>query len=105
MTGYHTEYLAATILVGLAALAKTLTYLLLQFFVDHLLVGDAIIEQVLFIVLGFSGLARLARFEYISKRNVRSPHCRRHHPPPAQLPVRPHPAPHFHYHADNRPVS
>jgi ATP-binding cassette, subfamily B, bacterial len=59
MTGYHTEYLAATFLVGLAALAKTLTYLLLQFFVDHLLVDDAVIQQVLFIVLGFAGLALL----------------------------------------------
>ena len=59
MSGYHAEYLAATILVGLAAFAKTLTYLLLQFFVDNLLsVGDSI-EPVIFIVLGFVGLAVL----------------------------------------------
>lgn len=57
MSGYHAEYLAATLLVGLAALAKTLTYILLQFFIDHLLAGDAVLEQVLLIVFGFAGLA------------------------------------------------
>ncbi len=59
MSGYHAEYLAATILVGLAALAKTLTYLLLQYFVDDLLGAQAVVQQVLLVVFGFVGLAGL----------------------------------------------
>ena len=59
MSGYHAEYLAATILVGLAALAKTLTYILLQYFVDDLLGAQAAMEQVLLVALGFVGLAGL----------------------------------------------
>lgn len=59
MSGYHAEYLAATILVGLAALAKTLTYILLQYFVDDLLGAQAAMQQVLLVVFGFVGLAGL----------------------------------------------
>lgn len=59
MSGYHAEYLAATILVGLAALAKTLTYILLQYFVDDLLNAQAAVQQVLLVVFGFVGLAGL----------------------------------------------
>jgi len=59
MNGYQWHYLAATLLVGLAALSKTITYLLLQFFVDHYLnVSDAV-YPVIFIALGFVGLAVL----------------------------------------------
>jgi ATP-binding cassette, subfamily B, bacterial len=59
MSGYHAEYIAATIFVGLAALSKTLTYLLLQYFVDHMLVPGAAVQPVIFIALGFVGLAVL----------------------------------------------
>jgi ATP-binding cassette subfamily B protein len=59
MSGYHAEYLAATFFVGLAALSKTLTYILLQNFVDQMLVTGATVQPVIFIVLGFVGLAVL----------------------------------------------
>ena len=59
MSGYHTEYIFATLFVGLAALSKTLTYLLLQFFVDQFLIPKAAIQPVILIALGFVGLAVL----------------------------------------------
>ena len=59
MSGYHTEYIVATLFVGLAALSKTLTYLLLQFFVDKFLIPKAAIQPVILIALGFVGLAVL----------------------------------------------
>ena len=59
MSGYHGEYIAATLFVGLAALSKTLTYLLLQFFVDQILIPKAALQPVILIALGFVGLAVL----------------------------------------------
>jgi ATP-binding cassette subfamily B protein len=59
MSGYHAEYIVATLFVGLAALSKTLTYLLLQFFVDQFLIPKASIQPVILIALGFVGLAVL----------------------------------------------
>ena len=59
MNGYQWHYLAATLLVGLAALSKTITYLLLQFFVDHYLNVSNAVYPVIFIALGFVGLAVL----------------------------------------------
>ena len=59
MSGYHAEYIVATLFVGLAALSKTLTYLLLQFFVDKFLIPKAAIQPVILIALGFVGLAVL----------------------------------------------
>jgi len=59
MSGYHTEYIVATLFVGLAALSKTFTYLLLQFFVDKFLIPKAAIQPVILIALGFVGLAVL----------------------------------------------
>ena len=38
LNGYHLEYTAATVLQGLSAYSKTLTYLLLSFFVDNYLI-------------------------------------------------------------------
>ncbi len=59
MSGYQAEYIAATFFVGLAALSKTLTYLLLQLFVDQYLVPKAALQSVILIALGFVGLAVL----------------------------------------------
>jgi ATP-binding cassette subfamily B protein len=59
MSGYHAEYFAATLFVGLAALSKTLTYLLLQLFVDQYLISKTAIQPVILIALGFVGLAAL----------------------------------------------
>ena len=35
MTGFRLTYLAATICLGIAAIAKTTTYLLLRYFIEH----------------------------------------------------------------------
>ncbi len=69
MAGYQGLYLAATLLLGLAALAKTATYLLLRYFVDDVL-GQAAGWQVLALVgLGFIGLALLeGAFTFLSGR-------------------------------------
>ncbi len=69
MAGYQGLYLAATLLLGLAALAKTTTYLLLRYFVDDVL-GQAAGWQVLALVgLGFIGLALLeGAFTFLSGR-------------------------------------
>ena len=39
LTGYHWHYGAATVLQGLSAYAKTLTYFLLSYFVDNYLIN------------------------------------------------------------------
>lgn len=59
MSGYHLEYIAATILIGLSALSKSVTYLLLQFFVDNYLIARIAPYPVLLIPLGFVLLAVL----------------------------------------------
>ena len=57
MIGYRHIYLAATIGLGIAALSKTATYLLLRFFIDDIL-GQGYGWQTLVLVgLGFVGLA------------------------------------------------
>lgn len=69
MAGYQGLYLAATLLLGLAALAKTATYLLLSYFVDDVL-GKGVGWQILALVgLGFVGLALLeGAFTFLSGR-------------------------------------
>ena len=59
LTGYQLEYVAATILIGLSAFSKTITYLLLQFFIDNYLITQTSPYPVILIPLGFVGLAIL----------------------------------------------
>jgi ATP-binding cassette subfamily B protein len=57
MTGFRLKYLAATISLGISALAKTLTYLLLRYFVDTYFTSQNHIVGLPLIALGFIGLA------------------------------------------------
>lgn len=75
MTGYRFTYLVATISLAVAALAKTVTYLLLAYFVDTLLgegkfdfAGD-LKRGLLLIGLGFVGIAIFeGSFSFLSGR-------------------------------------
>ena len=70
MTGYRLAYFSATLNLALAATAKTLTYLLLRFFVDKVL-GQHRPEVLPWIGLGFVGLAALeGTFTFISGRQA-----------------------------------
>lgn len=69
LKGYHFEYTAATVLQGLSAYSKTLTYLLLSFFVDNYLIRKAGTFPVWMIALGFLAFAALQGvFTYLSGR-------------------------------------
>jgi ATP-binding cassette subfamily B protein len=62
MSDYRLPYLGATIALGLAALSKTFTYMLLRYFVDDVLaqgkyIGSSMTETLLVIGMGFIGLA------------------------------------------------
>jgi len=57
LTGYRWLYLGAVVSTGLAAAAKTGTFLLLRFFIDDALVRERVLDVVLWIALGFVGLA------------------------------------------------
>ena len=57
MRGYRKTYIFATISLGVSAAARTGTYLLLGRFTDRLLAPANIQESILWIVLGFLGLA------------------------------------------------
>lgn len=59
MRGFHLVYLAAVVTLGLATIAKTLTYLLLQYFVDDVLIAPQATVPFYLIALGFVGLAVL----------------------------------------------
>lgn len=69
MTGYHWKYLGANLSLGVSALAKTSTYMLLRYFVDrHLIANDATVS-LLVIALGFIGLAAVeGSFSFMSGR-------------------------------------
>jgi len=56
MTGFRLKYLGATVSLGIGAIAKTTTYLLLRYFVDNFQNPQANIDLPL-IALGFIGLA------------------------------------------------
>ncbi len=57
MTGFRLQYIGANLSLGIVALTKTATYMLLRYFVDHYLIaGDAVVSLPL-IALGFLGLA------------------------------------------------
>ncbi|MAT40956.1 MAG: ABC transporter [Anaerolineaceae bacterium] len=57
MTGYHHKYVGAALSLGLAAAAKTSTYLLLRYFVDAYFVNNNATVSLPVIALGFIGLA------------------------------------------------
>ncbi len=69
LKGYRFEYTAATVLQGLSAYSKTLTYLLLSFFVDNYLISKTGTFSVWLIALGFLAFAALQGiFTYLSGR-------------------------------------
>lgn len=69
MTGYHWRYLGANLSLGISALAKTTTYMLLRYFVDHHLIANDAIVSLWGIALGFVGLAVIeGSFSFTSGR-------------------------------------
>lgn len=69
MTGYHWHYVGATLALGMAATAKTLTYLLLRYFVDDYFVAQDRTVAIWVIALGFLGLALVeGGFTFLSGR-------------------------------------
>jgi len=59
MKGYRLTYFGAVVFVGLAALTKTATYLVLQYFIDDVLLESQVRQAIVYIVLSFVGLAVL----------------------------------------------
>jgi len=57
MKGYRLHYMAATLCLGIAATSKTLTYLLLGYYVDVVLGGGQFGSALLMTGLGFLGLS------------------------------------------------
>ena len=69
LKGYHFEYTEATILQGLSAYSKTLTYLLLAYFVDNYIIHKTGSFPIWLIALGFLAFAALQGvFTYLSGR-------------------------------------
>jgi ATP-binding cassette subfamily B protein len=69
MTGYRGLYLVANLCLGIAALSKTCTYLLLGYFIDHFFTVDNTSVPLVVIALGFVGLALLeGGFTFLSGR-------------------------------------
>jgi ATP-binding cassette subfamily B protein len=69
MTGFQWKYVAATLSLGLAAVAKTATYLLLRFFVDNFFTGSKPPIAIGWIAAGFLGLALVeGLFTFLSGR-------------------------------------
>ena len=70
MTGHHRRYLVASLALGLAALLKTATYLLLRYFIDEVLVAaDGSGPALPLIAAAFVGLAIFeGGFTYVSGR-------------------------------------
>ena len=57
ISGYHWMYLGSTLSLGIAALAKTATYMLLRYFIDNFFVNQGAKSQLIYVALGFVGLA------------------------------------------------
>jgi ATP-binding cassette subfamily B protein len=57
MRGFRWTYLAATVTLGLGALARTGTYLWLRYFIDEILNNSPTISTLILVALGFLGLA------------------------------------------------
>ena len=69
LNGYHWHYGAATVLQGLSAYSKTLTYFLLSFFVDNYLINKTGTYPIPLIALGFVAFAGFQGvFTYLSGR-------------------------------------
>ena len=69
MTGFHWHYLGANLGQGLAAIAKTTTFLLLRYFIDNVLGKPASNNLLPLIALGFISLAAIeGSFTYLSGR-------------------------------------
>jgi ATP-binding cassette subfamily B protein len=69
MSGFRFVYLGATIALGLAAVAKTSSFLLLRDLIDEVLLRSEIAQAVLLIALTFVGLAAVeGMFTYLSGR-------------------------------------
>lgn len=69
MTGFRINYLGANLSLGISALAKTSTYMLLRYFVDHQLVARDAVVPLWGIALGFVGLAAIeGSFSFMSGR-------------------------------------
>ena len=71
LKGYQLQYIAAVVMQGLSAYSKTLTYLLLSYFVDNYLLGQAGRFSIEFIAFGFVALAGMqGLFTFMSGRLV-----------------------------------
>jgi ATP-binding cassette subfamily B protein len=57
MTGFRLVYIIAALIIGLAAVARTGSYYLIQYFVDDILIDDSLHGQIPLIALGFVVLA------------------------------------------------
>lgn len=69
MTGFRWAYLGATIAIGVATLAQTGSYYLLQYFIDDVLSGDNMAQIVPWIAIAFVTLALIqGAFTYLSGR-------------------------------------
>ena len=69
LSGYQLDYIIATSLLGLSAYSKTLTYLLLSYFVDNYLIKKTGTLSIWVITLGFLAFAALQGvFTYFSGR-------------------------------------
>jgi ATP-binding cassette subfamily B protein len=69
MTGYRLQYLGAVTSLGVAALAKTTTYLLLSYFVDQYFTAQDNLVPLPLIAFGFIGLAIIeGGFSFLSGR-------------------------------------
>jgi len=69
MSGFKLIYLVATLSLGIAALAKTGTYLLLSFYVDKVLTEGNFDQLLILVALGFIGLAVIeGSFSFLSGR-------------------------------------
>jgi ATP-binding cassette subfamily B protein len=74
MVDYRVPYLGATAALAFSALAKTLTYILLRYFVDNVLtqgkyIGNSLTQTFVWIAVGFIGLALVeGGFAYLSGR-------------------------------------
>ncbi|MEZ4732694.1 MAG: ABC transporter ATP-binding protein [Caldilineaceae bacterium] len=70
MTGYHHTYVGATISLGVSAFANTGTYLLIRYFIDEYLGGNAKSVGLWLILLGFLGLAGTQAFFTFQSRKL-----------------------------------
>lgn len=69
MSGFRWLYIMATLSIGLASVAKTSTYLLIEYFIDNILIDISDFRPALYIGLAFIGLAVIQGvFSYLSGR-------------------------------------